>query len=118
MIPISSDTTMGTLPSMTPILGNVFDPVNTSIGIQSSNHVPVFTTIPSISTIVSIPKFQPVITEVKQKHPLKLLITRKEIGEDIDLDIEIMIPKIDFDNATIEEMRLASQLIEKKAMQK
>ncbi len=45
------------------------------------------------------------------------MITGKEIPEDIDLDTEIVIPKIDFDNATIEEMRYASQLIEKKATQ-
>ena len=45
---------------------------------------------------------------------MKLLIT----GKEIDLDTEIEIPKIDFDIATIEEMRLASQLLEKKARQK
>ena len=109
---------MGTLPSMTPISGIFFDPISTSIGIQSSNPIPVFTTNPSISTIVFAPKFKPVITEVKQKHPLKLLITEKEIREDIDLDTEIMIPKIDYDNATIEEMRLANQFIEMKATKK
>ena len=38
--------------------------------------------------------------------------------EDIDLDIEIEIPKIDFNTATVEEMRLISQLLEKKAKQK
>lgn len=118
--PISSDTTMGTLPSVTPFLGSVsiFDLVSTSIGIQSSSHVPFFIASPSISTIMSVPKVKLVITKVKQKHPLKLLITRKEIEEDIDLDTEIVIPKIDFDTATIEEMRLASQLIEMKATQK
>ena len=65
-----------------------------------------------------VPKLKLVITEVEQRQPLKLLITRKGIEEDIDLDTEIVIPKIDFDTATIEEMRLASQLIEKKARQK
>ena len=65
-----------------------------------------------------IPKVKPVITEVEQRQPLKLLITRKEIEEDIDLDTEIEIPKIDFDISTIEEMRLASQLLEKKARKK
>ena len=38
--------------------------------------------------------------------------------ENIDLDTEIEIPKIDFDIATIEEMRLASQLLGKKAREK
>ncbi len=46
------------------------------------------------------------------------MITGKEIPEDIDLDTEIVIPKIDYENATIEEMRYASQLIEMKATQK
>ena len=38
-----------------------------------------------------------------------------EIEEDIDLDTEIEIPKIDFDTAIVEEMRRESQLLEKKA---
>ena len=42
----------------------------------------------------------------------------KEITEDIDLDTEIDIPKIDFNSATIEEMMQISQLLEKKAKQK
>ena len=53
--------------------------------------------------------------EVEHKQPLKLLITSKEIEEDIDLDNEIEIPKLDFEIATIDEMRLVSQLLEKKA---
>ena len=46
------------------------------------------------------------------------MIIGKEIEEDIDLDTEIEIPKIDYNTATVEEMRLASQLLEKKARQK
>ena len=46
------------------------------------------------------------------------MITGKEFEEDIDLDTEIEIPKIDFDIATIEEVRFISQLLEKKARQK
>ena len=38
--------------------------------------------------------------------------------EDIDLDTEIEIPKIDFNTTIVEEMRLISQLLEKKAKQK
>lgn len=49
---------------------------------------------------------------------MKFLITRKEIEEDIDLDTKIEIPKIDYNTATIEEMRQASQLLEKKARHK
>ena len=74
-----------------------------------------FTASPSTSTIVSIPKVKPV---VETRQPLKLLLTGKEIEEDIDLDTEIEIPKIDFNTATIEEMRMISQLLEKKARQK
>ena len=46
------------------------------------------------------------------------MINGKEIEEDLDLDTEIEIPKIDFDTDTIEEMRLASQILEKKARKK
>ena len=63
---------------------------------------------------MSIPK----VKSVESREPLKLLITKKEIEEDIDLDIETEIPKIDFNIATIEEMRLISQLLEKKARKK
>ena len=114
------DTSMGILPSVAPILGSisVLDSVNTSISLQSLSPIPFFTASPSISTIVSIPKVKPIIKEVEQRQPLKLLITGKEIEEDIDLDTEIEIPKIDFDIATIEEVRFISQLLEKKARQK
>lgn len=107
---------MGILPSVAPFLGSVsvFYLVSTPIGIQSSSLIPFFTTSPSISTIVSILKVKPIIIKVKKRQPLKLLITGKEIEEDIDIGIEIVIPKIDYEIATIEEMRLASQLIEMK----
>ena len=91
---------------------------STPIGIQSLIPIPFFIASPSISTIMSVPKVKPIITEAEYRQPLKLLITRREIEEDIDLDTKIEIPKIDFDTATIEEMRLASQLLEKKERQK
>ena len=77
--------------------------------------ISTFTTSPSTSTIVSIPKVKPA---VETKQPLKLLLTGKEVEEDIDLDTEIEIPKIDFNTTTIEEMMMMSQLLEKKAKQK
>ena len=46
------------------------------------------------------------------------MLTGKRVDEDIDLDEEIVIPKIDLDNATIEELRLLSQRLEQKAKQK
>ena len=48
------------------------------------------------------------MSKVKHNTKLKLLISGKEIDEEIDLDKEIEIPKLDFDKATVEEMRLAS----------
>ena len=83
-----------------------------SISIQSLYPISSFTASPSSSTIVSIPKVKLV---VKTKQPLKLLLTGKEIEEDIDLDTKIEIPKIDFNTTTIEEMMMISQLLEKKA---
>ena len=112
----SIDTSMGILLSIAPFLGSVLvlDSISSLISIQSLSPIPLFTASPSISTIVSIPKVKPVIIEVEQRQPLKILIIGKEIEEDIDLDIKIEIPKIEFEIATIEEMRLASQLLEKK----
>lgn len=43
------------------------------------------------------------------------MINGKEFDEDIDLDNEIEIPKIDFNTATVDEIRVVSQLLEKKA---
>ena len=42
----------------------------------------------------------------------------KEIEEDINLDEEIEILKWDFDNATTDQMQIASQLLHKKEKQK
>lgn len=88
------------------------------VSIPSIGIIQVFTTSPTVSTIVSVSKSKVVMLEVEPKTPLKLLINRKEIEEDIDLDKEIEIPKLYFHNATVEEMRLVSQLLEKKARQK
>jgi hypothetical protein len=46
------------------------------------------------------------------------LITRNNIDENIDLDKDIIIPKIDLDTAIVDEMRLVSQLLEQKAKKK
>ena len=51
---------------------------------------------------MSIPKVKPV---VEANKPLKLLLTGKEIEEDIDLDTEIEIPKIDFNTARQKQLR-------------
>lgn len=121
-IPISSrvDISICVPPSARSILGNIsaMDLVGILLGTSSISPIPLFTVSPSISTIVSIPKVKSVIPKVELQQPLKLLITKKEIDEDIDLDTTIKIPKIDYDTTTIEEMRLVSQLLEKKARQK
>ena len=52
------------------------------------------------------------------KTPLKLFLIGKEMEEDIDLDEEIVIPQINFDTATVEELRLLNQRLEQKAKQK
>ena len=109
------DTLVYTLPSIAPILRNISVLDLVSISIQSLYPISSFTTSPSTSTIVSIPKVKPA---VETKQPLKLLLASKEIEEDIDLDTEIEIPKIDFNTSTIEEMMMISQLLEKKAKKK
>lgn len=45
-------------------------------------------------------------------------LSGKEIEEDIDLDEEIEIPNLDFDNATVNKMQLVNQIFLKKAKQK
>ena len=105
-----------TLLSYTPILSSISVLDSVSVSIQSLlSPFSSFTASPSSSTIVSIPMVKPA---VEPKKTPKLLMSGKEITEDIDLDTEIDIPKIDFNSATIEEMMQISQLLEKKAKQK
>ena len=84
------------------------DSVSTPVSIPSIGPIQVFLASPTILIIVSIPKSKAVLSEVEPKKPLKLLITGKEIDEDIELDSEIEIPKLDFNIATVDEMRLVS----------
>ena len=105
-----------TLPSDSTILSSISVLDSVSVSIQSLlSPLSTFTASPSSSTIVSIPTVKPA---VEPKKTPKLLMSGKEITEDIDLDTEIDIPKIDFNLATIEEMMQISQLLEKKAKQK
>ena len=105
-----------TLPNVSPILSSISVLDSVSVSIQSLlSPLSTFTASPSSSTIVSIPMVKPA---VELKKTPKLLMSGKEITEDIDLDTEIDIPKIDFNSATIEEMMQISQLLEKKAKQK
>ncbi|GLJ11501.1 hypothetical protein SUGI_0168960 [Cryptomeria japonica] len=101
-----------------PVLTHSFAPISTSactsiletVGTSMSLPIPVITASPTLSTIVTTSKDKEVSTEVIQKTPLKLLLTGKAIEEDIDLDKEIVIPQIDLNTASIDEMRLISQI--------
>ncbi|GLJ25488.1 hypothetical protein SUGI_0488040 [Cryptomeria japonica] len=109
-----------------PVLTHSFAPISTpactsileTVGTSMSLPIPVITASPTLSTIVTTSKDKVVSTEVIQKTPLKLLLTGKAIEEDIDLDKEIVIPQIDLNTASIDEMRLISQMLEQKAKQK
>ncbi|GLJ48668.1 hypothetical protein SUGI_1026660 [Cryptomeria japonica] len=109
-----------------PVLTHSFAPISTpactsileTVGTSMSLPIPVISASPTLSTIVTTSKDKVVSTEVIQKTPLKLLLTGKAIKEDIDLDKEIVIPQIDLNTASIDEMRLISQMLEQKAKQK
>ncbi|GLJ40331.1 hypothetical protein SUGI_0829180 [Cryptomeria japonica] len=109
-----------------PVLTHSFAPISTPactsileiVGTSMSLPIPVITASPTLSTIITTSKDKEVSTKVIQKTPLKLLLTGKAIEEDIDLDKEIVIPQIDLNTASIDEMRLISQLLEQKAKQK
>ncbi|GLJ28490.1 hypothetical protein SUGI_0560470 [Cryptomeria japonica] len=109
-----------------PVLTHSFAPISTpactsileTVGTSMSLPIPVITASPTLSTIITTSKDKVVSTEVIQKTPLKLLLTGKAIEEDIDLDKEIVIPQIDLNTASIDEMRLISQMLEQKEKQK
>ncbi|GLJ47994.1 hypothetical protein SUGI_1013470 [Cryptomeria japonica] len=109
-----------------PVLTHSFAPISTpactsileTVGTSMSLPIPVITASPTLSTIITTSKDKVVSTEVIQKTPLKLLLTGKAIEEDIDLDKEIVIPQIDLNTTSIDEMRLISQMLEQKAKQK
>ncbi|GLJ23271.1 hypothetical protein SUGI_0440210 [Cryptomeria japonica] len=105
-------------PISTPACTSILGIISTSMSLPLVNPIPVITASPTLSTIVTTSKDKEVSTEVIQKTPLKLLLTGKAIEDDIDLDKEIVIPQIDLNTASIDEMRLISQLLEQKAKQK
>ncbi|GLJ30990.1 hypothetical protein SUGI_0619250 [Cryptomeria japonica] len=105
-------------PISTPVCTSILGTVGTSMSLPLVNPILVIIATPTLSTIVTTSKDKEVSTEVIQKTPLKLLLTGKAIEDDIDLDKEIVIPQIDLNTASIDEMRLISQLLEQKAKQK
>lgn len=101
-----------------PIITLILDSISTLVSIPLVGPIQVFTASPTISTIVFASESKAVMSKVEPRTPLKILLTGKEIVEDIDLDKEIIIPKLDLNNATMEQMRLVSQLLEQKARKK
>ena len=99
----------------TSFLGSIssFDIASTSLSLPLVGPIPVLTASPAASTIVSTSKGKEVSTVDKPKTPLRLLL----IDSDIDLDKEIVIPQINLESATVNELRLASQHLEQKAQQ-
>ena len=45
----------------------------------------------------------------------RYMFSSKTLDEEIDLDKDIVLPKLDLDTATVDEMRMFSQLLEQKA---
>ncbi|GLJ55437.1 hypothetical protein SUGI_1190310 [Cryptomeria japonica] len=105
-------------PISTPACTSILGTIGTSMSLPLVNPIPVIIATPTLSTIVTTSKDKEVSTKVIQKTPLKLLLTGKAIEDDIDLDKEIVIPQIDLNTASIDEMRLISQLLEQKSKQK
>ncbi|GLJ37204.1 hypothetical protein SUGI_0754580 [Cryptomeria japonica] len=99
-------------PISTPACTSILGTVGTSMSLPLVNPIPVIIATPTLSTIVTTSKDKEVSTKVIQKTPLKLLLTGKAIEDDIDLDKEIVIPQIDLNTTSIDEMRLISQLLE------
>ena len=88
--------------------------LDTSVNTPPNVATQVSSASATTSTIVSIPSPKATVS----KTPQKLMITGNVIDEDINLVEEIIIPKLYFNIATIEEMRLVSKLLEQKAKQK
>ena len=78
-----------------------FDNISTSL----VSSIPVLTASPAASTIVSISKGKDAVTEY---IPMRSMFFGKTVEEDIDLDKDIIILKIDLDTASIDEMRMLS----------
>ena len=96
---------------MTSFLGgtSIFDTVSTSLSLPLVGPIPFLSAGLASSTIISISKGKDVCTAEK---PKKLTLISKAVDDDIDLDKDIIIPKIDLDTASIDEMRMMSQLLE------
>ena len=100
----------------TSISISILDSISIPFRIPSIGATSIFTASLAISIIVSIPNSKAVCTKsIEPKaQPCMRLLSGKEIEEDIDLDEEIDIPKLDFDNATTNQMQLASQFLHRK----
>ena len=95
------------------------DSVSILVSIQPIGTISIFIASLAISTIVSISDSKVVCRKVVEPkaQPCIRLLSENEIEEDIDLDEEIEIPKWDFDNSTIDKMKIASQILYNKEKQ-
>ena len=100
---------------------SILDSSSFPISIPLVGAISLFTTSPTVSTIVSIPDSKALSTMIvgpKAEPSTRFLRNSKVIEEDIDLDEEIEIPKWDFANLTIDQMQIVGELLQKKAKQK
>ena len=91
---------------------------STSILVTLVCTVSILLAIPTISTIVSIPRMQIIstkIVETKLQPSTKFFSKGKEKEEEIDLDEEIVIPNWDISNLYPDQMQIFGELLQKKA---
>ena len=100
----------------TSISMSFLDSVSILVSIPSIRNILVLIASPTISTIISIPDSKATCTKAiePKAQPCMRLLSGKEIEDDADLDEEIEIPKWDFDNAIVDQMQIASQLLQNK----
>ena len=80
-----------------------------------SNHYPLHHTISTIVSILDAKSINARTIEPKVQSSTIFLGKGKEIEEDIDLDEEIVIPKWDIYNLSIDQKLIFGELLQKKA---
>ncbi|GLJ38462.1 hypothetical protein SUGI_0783320 [Cryptomeria japonica] len=103
--------------SASRIVSTVATSIAQSLPITSQLQTPIVTSSTELQSMQSVASTeQQVISSVTEitTSPAACIA----IEEDIDLDKEIVIPQIDLNTTSIDEMRLISQMLEQKAKQK
>lgn len=93
---------------------SVLDSTSILVSIPLVSSISIFTTSPIISAIVSILDAKAIstaIVEPKVQPSLKFLGKGKELGEDIDLDEEIVILQWDILNMTPDQMHTFGEFL-------